>query len=208
MLENEQRWWLDNAQKLNELHPDSFFIPPKERRDSLAPGDTVKLIFRFEPMAPDASAERMWVDVRNVDGEHYVGELVNRPKYIRELSPGSIIRFGPEHIASFAVSEEEVGYDVEAWAAVSRRIRDAGAWPHFVYRNSPSLRAAEDRDSGWQLWAQEDDDDYVSVPDNVIFWELGWITDKFPAIEDLFRSNPEEGQWWWDADAQAYQRRA
>jgi hypothetical protein len=208
VAENETRWWLDNAEKLNELHPDSFFIPPKARRHSLALGDAVKLIFRFEPIAHDASAERMWVDVRSVEGERYAGELVNQPKYIRSLQPGSIIKFGPEHIASVAVSEEEVGYDVEAWAAVSRRIRDEAAWPHFVYRNPPSLRAVEDRDSGWQLWARQDDDAYVAVPENVISWELGWIADKFPAVEELFRSGVEEGQWWWDDDAQTYRRRA
>jgi hypothetical protein len=204
----QQRWWLDNAERLNEENPSSFFIPPSERRRALVPGDMVKLIFRFDPPSEEAGGERMWVDVVSVEPKGYLGVLVNQPKYIRGIGPGSRITFAPEHVAAVAVSEEEVGYDVDAWAAVSRRIRDEAAWPHFVYRNPRSRRELEQRDSGWELWAREDDDAYVSDATNVLCWDLGWITDKFPLLEDLFRSGVEEGQWWWDADAGTYRRRA
>ena len=89
----------------------------------------------------------MRVDVVAKVGDRYVGELVNEPRYIQGLAPGSRIEFGPEHVASIGVSEEEIGYDVESWAAVSRRILE-GASPHFVYRNAPSLRDEAARDSG------------------------------------------------------------
>ena len=71
----------------------------------------------------------------------------------------------------------------------------------------PNLRD-EESDSGWQLWAREDDDAYVADRDNLVLWSLGWITDKFPAITPLFTSDEEAGQWWWDDEARAYQRRA
>jgi hypothetical protein len=201
------RWWLEDAERLNERNPESFFIPPRSRRERLVAGDTVKLVFRFEPPAPNASAERMWVDVVEVGDDGCVGELVNRPAYIQGLEPGSRIEFAPEHVASVAVSEEEAGYDVDAWAAVSRRIRDEAAWPHFVYRNRPELRDEASRDSGWQLWARVDDDEFASNPANVLSWELGWIADRFPVLEELFRAGHEAGERWWDEDARGYRRR-
>lgn len=202
---DEQRWWLDDAERLNEAHPESFFIPPRERRDSLVAGDSVKLVFRLTPVT-EVGAERMWVEVVEAEGGRYVGMLLNQPREIVGLEPGDRIEFGPEHVASVGVSEEEVGYDVDAWATVSRRIRD-GAWPHWVYRYPPDADAGS-RDSGWQLWAFEDDDEYASRPENVISWELGWIADKYPAIESLLAAAPERGEWWWDADAETYRRRA
>ena len=42
----------------------------------------------------------------------------------------------------------------------------------------------------------------------MISWELGWITDKYPAIQLLFAAGEDEGQWWWDADSETYRRRA
>jgi hypothetical protein len=206
MDEGAQRWWLDDAERQSRTHPDSFFIPARERRESLVVGDQVKLVFLFSPPT-EASGERMWVDVVDVADGRYVGELRNEPRYIAALTTGSRVEFAPEHVASIAVDEEEVGFDVEAWAAVSRRIFE-GAWPTFVYRNPPEIRDLETRDSGWQLWAREDDDAYVSQPENVIVWELGWIADKFPVIEPLLASDEEKGEWWWDADREAYLRRA
>jgi hypothetical protein len=206
MADSTQRWWLDDAEARNREHPDSFFIPPRERRERLVPGDSVKLVFRFEP-GPGPSAERMWVDVVSASAGSYVGKLVNEPEHIRELKPGAVVEFEPHHVAAVAVSEEEVGYNVDAFAVVSRRIRDEGAWPHFVYRMEPSLREDED-DSGWQLWAREDDDEYANDGDNLLLWELGWIKDKFPAVEPLLASGEEEGQWWWDERSASYRRRA
>jgi hypothetical protein len=76
---------------------------------------------------------------------------VNQPRHISGLAPGSRVEFRPEHVASIAVSGEEVGYDVEAFAAVSRRILE-GAWPHFVYAIRRSSGNREARDSCWELW--------------------------------------------------------
>ncbi len=170
MATKEERWWLGDAEALNRESPNSFFIPPKERRENLVRGDSAKLVFHFEPTAPDAGAERMWVDV--VETDPYVGELLNQPRYIRSLKRGDLVAFEPKHVASIAVSADEAGYDIDAEAVVSRRIRDDGAWPHFVYRLPANLRDDES-DSGWQLWAREDDDAYVADLDNLVLWSLG-----------------------------------
>ena len=204
--ETQQRWWLDDAEERNREHPTSFFIPPADVRRGLQIGDQVKLVFRFEPVT-SASAERMWVEVTAVNEGRYTGELLNQPVHIEALAPGSVIEFGPEHVAAIAVTEEEVGYDVDAMAIVSRRIRDDDAWPHWVYRTPPSEREEDARDSGWQLYAYEDDDDFVETPGNLLLWELGWIADKFPPIVPLLQSGEEAGEWWWDEEAGCYRRR-
>jgi hypothetical protein len=202
-VSSNESWWLDDVEARNREHPDSFFIPPLERRAALEPGDSVKLVFFFE--GGPVEAERMWVDV--ISTNPYVGLLLNEPKHITALQPGDRVTFEPQHVASVAVSEEEVGYRVEDKAIVSRRIRDDGEPPHFVYRVSDSLRDGPE-DSGWELWAREDDDAYAEQPDNLILWELGWIADKFPALEPLLSSGVDEGQWWWDEETGAYRRRA
>jgi hypothetical protein len=198
-------WWLDDAAELNRRSPDSFFIPRRERRENLVLGDQVKLVFRFEGAGPNA--ERMWVDVVEAAEGSYVGELRNQPYHIRDLEPGARVAFRPEHVAAIAVDKDEVGYDVDSEAVVSRRIRDEGEWPYFAYRMPPRLREAEE-DSGWQLWARHDNDEFAEDPENLILWELGWITDKFPPLEALFASDPEEGQWWWDEDTKSYRARS
>jgi hypothetical protein len=97
----------ENAEALAAMHPKSFFIPLREDREALFPGDYVKLIFRSEvplqrgPWA-GATGERMWVRVRDVEAHHqggprYVGTLANRPAYI-DLEFGALIHFAPEHI--------------------------------------------------------------------------------------------------------------
>jgi hypothetical protein len=198
-------WWLDDAEELNRKHPDSFLIPPRERRESLVLGDQVKLVFRFDADS-GPNAERMWLDVVEVADGSYAGELRNLPYHIRDLEPGMRVEFAPHHIASIAVDKEEVGYDVDSKAVVSRRIRDEGEWPYFAYRMPPRLREAEE-DSGWQLWARHDDDEYAEDADNLLLWELGWIVDKFPPLERLFASDPAEGQWW-DEESESYRLRS
>jgi hypothetical protein len=97
-----QNWWLANAERRNVENPDDFLIPSQAERNSLVPGDIVKLVFRFTPPT-DVSAERMWVQVQAVEGQQYVGQLTNEPRHIVGLDPGSTIRFGPQHVIDLLV---------------------------------------------------------------------------------------------------------
>ncbi|MCA8285279.1 hypothetical protein LGN21_37420 [Burkholderia cepacia] len=40
-------WELDAAEPIALIHPATFWLPERQRRESLVPGDIVKLIFRI-----------------------------------------------------------------------------------------------------------------------------------------------------------------
>ena len=70
---------LDNGAETHREFPDTFAIPPQHDRESLRPGDLVKLIFRIE-FDDEANVERMWVRVAEVRPESYVGVLRWSPR--------------------------------------------------------------------------------------------------------------------------------
>jgi uncharacterized protein YegJ (DUF2314 family) len=86
-------WKLDDGVERNRQNPETFEIPPTEERETLKPGDHVKLIFRGE-----CGGERMWVEVVRVRGHAYVGALRNHPGFIEDLGWGQEIKFAPRHV--------------------------------------------------------------------------------------------------------------
>ena len=85
---------------------------------------------------------------------------------------------------------------LDDYAAVGQRVRENDEFPHLVARVPPDAREG-DSDSGWRLAAADDD----GPPD---WWNLGWLTDKFPQVEALFRLEVDAGSWRWNAGARAY----
>ncbi len=193
----EQRWWLDDAEARSAEAPRSFFIPERGRREALSPGEVVKLIFLFEPPASNGmTGERMWVEIKSATDGRYVAELLNQPAHISSLKPGDAVTFAPEHVAAIQTSEEELGYAVDDYAAVGQQVRENDEFPQLVARVARDARQGGS-DSGWRLAAVDDD----GPPD---WWDLGWITDKFPEVEALFRLDPDAGSWRWDAETRSY----
>jgi len=88
---------LDNGEKLNKDSPETFSIPPRAQRDSLLPGELVKLIFRMS-LGEDVQIERMWVIIKSRTDTGYIGTLDNDPFCTKELQAGAEVVFGPEHI--------------------------------------------------------------------------------------------------------------
>ena len=95
----EGEFVLVDAEQRRAESPETFEIPPSQRRQNVQPGDFVKLI--FELVSPDEDqpgAERMWVHVLSRAGETYSGELENEPAVITSISRGDTVHFGPEHV--------------------------------------------------------------------------------------------------------------
>jgi uncharacterized protein YegJ (DUF2314 family) len=96
-------WELDDGEAINREAPDTFFIPPKDVRQSLAVGQTVKLVFRIsvedEEGGRSQEVERMWVVVEKclTDGQ-YVGALNNDPYCTDGIQAGMQVIFEPRHI--------------------------------------------------------------------------------------------------------------
>jgi uncharacterized protein YegJ (DUF2314 family) len=88
---------LDNGEELNREHPDTFWIPLRDERENLLPGELVKLIFRIS-LEEEQHVERMWVIVKERVANGYIGVLDNDPYCTTELQSGEQIEFRPEHI--------------------------------------------------------------------------------------------------------------
>lgn len=77
-------------------------FPSEEEREGLGPGDLVKLIFRHaEPVESEdqvTTAERMWVEIGEVEGERLVGTLDSDPRHTQRLKSGDAVWFERRHV--------------------------------------------------------------------------------------------------------------
>lgn len=76
-------WQLRSGEEMHQHHPDSFWLPPREKRENLQPGQAAKLIFDIESVDQDGTlqvqGERMWVVVAERVNDGYIGLLDNEP---------------------------------------------------------------------------------------------------------------------------------
>lgn len=110
---------LDNGLDLHREFPDTFWIPPQGDRESLCPGDLVKLIFRIE-FDDEAHVERMWVKVTEVGPGSYVGVLDNDPFCTDEIRHGMRVEFHSDHVIqidrAFTVHWSQIPHAAEGMA--------------------------------------------------------------------------------------------
>jgi uncharacterized protein YegJ (DUF2314 family) len=97
------RYTLDDGEERHRDAPETFWIPTETVRNSLKPGQIVKLIFRIE-VGDEVHVERMWVQVKERTPEGYLGELDNDPYCTTDLRAGEPVRFEPRHVINI---EEE-----------------------------------------------------------------------------------------------------
>ena len=87
---------LDNGEEIHREAPKTFRLS-REERETLKPGDLVKLIFRIE-FGEEAHVERMWLRVTEAKPELYVGVLDNDPYCTDEIQSGMRVEFNAEHV--------------------------------------------------------------------------------------------------------------
>ena len=101
-------WMLLSAEASAAAAPDTFLIPSRSERESLKPGDAAKLLFDIEAREGGKVAiravSRMWVIVKSITTDGYLGVLDNDPGTAEDLNlfPGDLVTFGPEHICDIA----------------------------------------------------------------------------------------------------------
>ncbi len=118
-------WCLEDGEQLHREAPDTFWLPELKDRESLQPGDLVKLIFRISVDNEDepVAVERMWVIVRERVADQYLGILDNDPYAIdenEELWSGVELPFSPRHVididrADAAAASEPVPLPSRFW---------------------------------------------------------------------------------------------
>src|SRR5690606_34477603 len=82
--------------------PETYWIPPRTDRESLQPGDLVKLRFYIRVTGQDGAVvdhgERMWVQITDRAGDWYRGRLDNEPHCTDAIRAGLALWFQPRHI--------------------------------------------------------------------------------------------------------------
>ena len=96
-LHGDITFTLEDAEALNRKYPDTFWIPPKERREHLVKDDLVKLVFNLTD-GEQTQGERMWVIVKSGDSSGYSGTLDNDPYSTNKIKAGLEISFEPRHV--------------------------------------------------------------------------------------------------------------
>jgi hypothetical protein len=96
-LDGPVTFTLDSGVELHQEAPDTFYLPPEEERTSLRPDDFAKLIFRITN-GEKVAVERMWVRVREVRPEDYVGTLDNQPYCTEAIHIGLRVEFHADHV--------------------------------------------------------------------------------------------------------------
>lgn len=95
-------WELDDAEVIAQAHPSTFWLPEREQRESLRPGDTVKLIFRIRTVTEDGNqaihVERMWVTTGGLEEGTYCGTLDNNPLCTPDMAAGFRVSFEARHV--------------------------------------------------------------------------------------------------------------
>lgn len=98
-------WELESAEARHAANPDTFWIPPRARREGLQPGEGAKLLFQIAS-AGSTGVERMWVIVHRRMDDGYVGVLDSTPTSpdpgASSLVRGCVVVFAPEHVADIS----------------------------------------------------------------------------------------------------------
>lgn len=185
-------WTLEDVEETNRLFPLSFFIPSEQERRAQTKGRQVRLHFTLaNPAQGDPRTERMWVEIMGQDPDtlKYTGVLTNAPVSLKTLQAGDVLEFEPRHIAQTILrkgdpSWVEVGEKV---ALVSKKCLIPGSAVRWMYRVSGD----REQDSGWRLFAGDEDNEYLSNPNNTRLMNVYYILDLDPSLLEPFKR--EEG---------------
>jgi hypothetical protein len=179
-------WWLGDGEALHAAHPRSFFIPPRERREALRPGELIKLEVHYGPHADvdgEGHAERVWVEV--VDGA--TGILRNAPFRIQGLELGDRVAFAPEHVITIDYTDDELGYRQDQEAVIDENVLREDRAPDVVAR-----APGPEGEAIWWMLLREGSSQ--PVPERV-----NTLTDHFPGLVEPLQA--DEGVWERDGDA-------
>ncbi len=193
---------LENAEQIHRENPRTFSIPRSDQRRNLQPGQLVKLIFLIDrPADGEPNAERMWVEVIEVRGSRYVGRLDNEPGYISNLKLGTVLEFGPEHVAAIYASSQGNELPYGKTVLVSRRIVSDHAWPQRVIRGQP----LDETSSGWLIMTENEQENGSSDPEGFIVYPVDDILRQFRVLDSVL-DEPVGTAWRWNVEEAEYQQ--
>ncbi|MGH2808153.1 MAG: hypothetical protein ACRDKT_12870 [Actinomycetota bacterium] len=99
-------------------------------------------------------------------------------------------------------SEAEMGYRVDDRAIINRRLAASAFRPNRLRRDEPT----HDDDSGWVLMIGDEKPEDFGEPSRWAATQLGYVTDLYPELEDVFRRGEPGDIWEWDESLRRYRR--
>lgn len=191
---------IENAEAKHRQDPRIFSIPRTEQRQHLEIGDTVKLAFKFDPPTEGYDTERMWVEVREITPDGYVGSLENCPRYIADLHVGDRVSFGSEHVAALWIVDEACQIPWGKFAIVSRNVTRDDAWPRGAVRREPPAPEW----SGWTIYDGNESEDQRLQMDRFVSMSVDELIQRFPVLDSVL-DEPVGTAWAWNDNAAEYQ---
>lgn len=190
---------LEDVVQTHKEHPRTFSIPRSDERNTLKPGQLVKLHFHLKDADPGApEAERMWVEVSEAKNGKYRGELTNQPFFIKSLKLGDEIQFDANHVTAVYFENQDEGWiDESKTVFCAEEILLDDKWPSFACRKA----AQSDVQSGWFVYSSQEAKETSKMQEV----ELLQLLRTFP-IFDSIASEKEGTSWVWNEEDAEYKR--
>jgi hypothetical protein len=201
VIVQNRSWKLEDAQKIANEFPYTFYKPSEEVISQLKAGNQAKLIFTFESEDPEAPrAERMWVEITEVTQNGFSGYLDNDPAYIKDLKYKDPIDFNECHIIDTDLNDP-VPSITEKYIKrcfVTNNILYEGQPVGYLYREEPD----KEDDSGWRFTTGSETNEYMDDSNNISYVSLGAVLredDSFVGLlereEGVAFAKDEEGNF-------------
>lgn len=184
----DKSYYLENITIEAQKNARHFMQPTEAEVSHLKVGEMVRLFFVLHFKTDNSPrAERMWVEISEINGHNFKGYLTNQPLYIKDLKIGDIVEFGKDNIATLIVASN---FDEKKKAIITLKALKEREINWLV-----SDEPANPEDSGWQLFYGDEDDAYLSDPNNAAIISLEDVLDFEPRLEIAFMSDHHAFEW-------------
>lgn len=179
---------LEDIEASHQANPRTFLRPNDDEIANLKIGEMVRLFFVFNFTTEDGCrAERMWVELTEINNDSCKGYLTNQPAYIKDIQIGDIIDFKKENIATVHISPR---FDESQKAIITPKALEEHRIDWVV--------RGEDRqhetDSGWQLFFGDESQEYLDSCSPVLV-TLNSVLAFEPRLETVFAGGGTQYEW-------------
>jgi hypothetical protein len=186
-------WKLADSEILAKENKYTFYKPSREITQHLEIGNIAKLTFEFKSKNKNHPlAERMWVEITEINNDKFKGKLDNHPFYLHELYAGDEICFEHKHIIDhdLEMSEPNLINKYYDRCFVTNKILYENAPINYIYREEPREQdeGKEYIDSGWRIFSGYESDEYMDNSENTSYVSLGAVLSRDDSIVDLLES--------------------